>query len=114
MLVSVEGRVDGVVDRALARLGLSRRVAVRVAHFGSAALAVQSTDHICTIARKVAMRAGEVGLRVYEPPLALPAPSFVALWSHRYDEDLASCWFRELLIPRGSQAPKLRGAARRA
>jgi len=114
VLVSVEGRVDGVVDRALAKHGLARRVAVRVAHFASVALAVQRTDYISTIARPIALRAVDLGLRIHEPPLLLPAPGFVGLWSHRYDDDLASRWLRELLFSGVVRAPPRRRAARTA
>jgi DNA-binding transcriptional LysR family regulator len=101
VLVSVEGRREGVVDRALAPLGLSRRVALRVPHFTTAPLAVLSSDWICTVAKTVAERATAVfGVRNMAPPLVLPTPSLIALWPRRLDTDTGSLWFRDLVIRR--------------
>jgi DNA-binding transcriptional LysR family regulator len=113
VLVSVVGRRDGVVDRALAKLGRSRRVALRVPNFASAPLAVMASDHVCTIAAPVARRARELfGVRVLAPPLELPSAGIVALWSRRLDDDAASRWFRELFV--ADRAPLSMGARRRS
>jgi DNA-binding transcriptional LysR family regulator len=115
VLVSVEGRRDGAVDRALAKHGMTRRVALRVPHFMSAPLAVQRSDLICTIASSVAARAHELfGLRVLAPPseLALPAAKVVALWSQRHDEDPAQRWFRDLFLSGRAVSPQIRALLR--
>jgi DNA-binding transcriptional LysR family regulator len=113
VLVSVEGRRDGVVDRALARLGTTRRVALRVPHFMSAPLAVRSSDLICTIASSVAHRAHQLfGLRVLPPPIELPAAQVVALWSQRHDEDPAQRWFRDLFLSGRALSPQIRALLR--
>jgi DNA-binding transcriptional LysR family regulator len=97
VLVSVEGQREGVVDRALAKLGKTRRIALRVPHFVSAPLAVRSSDHVVTIARAVAEQSRALfGLRIHPPPLAIPPAGVVALWSKRRDDDPGSRWFREL------------------
>lgn len=99
VLVSVEGREDGAVDRALAKLGRTRTVALRVPSFVSAPLAVLSSDHLCTIASAVARRSHELfGLRVLAPPLALAPAGVVALWSRRAEADEGAAWFRGLLV----------------
>lgn len=114
VLVSVEGRREGAVDRALARLGKSRRVALRVPHFMAAPLAVRSSDLICTIAGSVAQRARELfGLRVFTPPFELPAAQVVALWSQRHDDDPAQRWFRDLFFSGRALSPHLRALVRR-
>lgn len=106
VLVSVEGRREGAVDRALHKLGHSRRVALRVPHFASAPLAVLRTDHVCTIASSVARRANELfGVRVLEPPLEVPGAAVVAAWSRRKDEDAAARWFRELFLTGRALSP---------
>ncbi len=115
VLVSVEGRGEGVVDRALAKLGKARLVTLRVPHFISAPLAVVESDLICTIPSSVAQRAKDLfGLRVLPPPLELPPASAVALWSRRHDEDPAARWFRELFIAGEGTSPSLRALARRS
>lgn len=113
VLVSVEGRRDGAVDRALARHGATRRVTLRVPHFMSAPLAVRTSDLICTIASSVAQSARELfGLRVLEPPIELPAAQVVALWSQRHDGDAAQRWFRDLFLSGRALSPRIRALLR--
>lgn len=101
VLVSVEGRGAGVVDRALERRGARRQVVLRVPHFMSAPLAVLQSDCICTIARSVAERARELfGIELRAPPIELPDTAIVALWSKRVDEDDGGRWFRNLFVDR--------------
>lgn len=99
VVVTVEGRADGVVDRALAARGARREVALRLPHFATAPLAVQNSDLLCTIARSIAERARALyGLEVRAPPIALPAPTIVAVWPHRLEEDEGGRWFRALFL----------------
>ncbi len=105
VLVSVEGRRDGAVDRALEKLGRARTIALRVPHFVSAPLAVQRSELVSTLASSVAARARELfGLRVLEPPLELPPATVVAVWPRRHDADPARRWFRDLFLS-GKVAP---------
>jgi DNA-binding transcriptional LysR family regulator len=97
VVVTLEGRQDGAVDRALERSGVRRTVSLRVPHFTTAPLAVLQSDAICTIATSVAMRARELyGLELRAPPIDLPAPLLVAVWSKRVDDDEGGRWFRDL------------------
>ncbi|NUP12239.1 MAG: LysR family transcriptional regulator [Polyangiaceae bacterium] len=114
VLVSIEGRREGAVDRALAKLGKARRVALRVPHFVSAPLAVLASDTICTIASSVAHRARELfGLRVMDPPIDLEPASVVSLWPRRHDGDPARGWFRRLFIAGHAAPPAIRSLIRR-
>ena len=121
VLVNVEGRGEGPVDRALAKLGKTREIELRVPHFSSALLAVAESDCICTIAASVAERGRQLfGLSLVPPPLALPAAGIVALWPRRHEDDAASLWFRKLFLsdqlrPRagkGGFSPKLQTTER--
>ena len=115
VLVSIEGRRDGAVDRALAKIGHRRNVTLRVPHFVSAPLAVLRSDSICTIASSVARRARELfGLRVYEPPIELPAAGVIALWSRRHDDEPAASWLRELFRSGRAASPYVRSLMRAA
>lgn len=99
VVVTVEGRADGAVDRALASHGARRQVTLRLPHFATAPLAVQHSDALCTIASSIAARARELyGLVVRAPPLALPSPTIVAVWPHRLEEDEGGRWFRSLFL----------------
>ena len=109
VLVSVEGRRDGVVDRALEARGQARRVALRVPHFMSAPLAVLSSDWICTIARTVALEAHHrFGVRVLPPPLPLSAATVVALSPRRHDGDPAARWFLSLFTAGRGASPEVK------
>jgi DNA-binding transcriptional LysR family regulator len=115
VLVTVEGRREGAVDRALAKLGRQRTVALRVPHFVSAPLAVLRSDYVCTIASSVARRAHELfGVRVMPPPLSLPAAPVVALWPRRHDDDPASSWLRAIIQSGRAASPYVRGLIKEA
>lgn len=109
VLISVEGRADGVVDRALTAQEASRHVALRLPHFSTAALSIQRTDMVCTLARSVAERARELyGVRVLKPPLELPTSAAVAWWPRQHQEDEAHRWFRRLLLDGAALSANLR------
>lgn len=98
-VVTVEGRADGAVDRALEQRGVRRRVSLRVPHFGSAPLAVLASDALCTIASSVAARSAErLPLVLRRPPLDLAAPTIIATWPRRLDNDEGARWFRSLFV----------------
>ncbi len=109
LLIAIEGRGLGVVDRVLEQRGLSRRVAVRVPHFASAGLAVRHSDLVCTVASTVAHRAHELfGVRVHDAPLPLPSPSLIAWWPRQHDLDPARRWFRATLLDGAGMSPRIR------
>lgn len=112
VLISVEGRADGIVDRVLAAKQESRHVALRLPHFSTAALSIQRTDMVCTLARSVAERARDLyGVRVLKPPIDLPPATVVAWWPRQHQEDEAHQWFRALLLDGDALSPGLRKLA---
>jgi DNA-binding transcriptional LysR family regulator len=73
LVVSQTGDARGFVDRALAALGRSRRVALTVPSFFMALAIVSETDLLAAVPRSFASVHGpRAGLVVIEPPLALP------------------------------------------
>ena len=109
VVVSVEGRNAGAVDRALDEQGMSRTIALRVPHFASAVLAVAHSNLICTIASTVAERAAEWhGLRVFRVPIALPEVGIVAWWPPQLHDAPAHRWFRESLLGGAALPPNIR------
>jgi DNA-binding transcriptional LysR family regulator len=73
MLVSVTGDIDGIVDRYLTDLGLSRRVAVTVPNSMVAFELVESTNLLVSAPRKlVAAHAKRFGLAMVDMPITLP------------------------------------------
>lgn len=108
VLVSVEGRREGVVDRALAEKGLTRRILLRVPHFASAPLAVQNSDLICTVASTIAHRARQQGgIRILAPPLALPPTPVALFWPPSDTLDPAATWLRQIFLDGAAFAPRL-------
>jgi DNA-binding transcriptional LysR family regulator len=73
LLVSVTGEIDGIVDRYLRDLGLTRRVAVTVPNSTVAFEMVESTDLLVSAPRRlVAAQTKRFGLMAAELPIALP------------------------------------------
>ncbi len=73
MLVSVTGDMDGIVDRYLTDMGLSRRVAVTVPNAMVAFELVENTDLLVSAPRRlVAAHAQRFGLTTAEVPITLP------------------------------------------
>ncbi len=97
VLVSPEGAGGpGVVDRALARHGLERRVAVRIRYFLAAPLLVAQSDLVLTVTRSLAeMFAQTQPVRLIEPPVDLPRFSVGVAWHERVAQDSANRWIRE-------------------
>ncbi len=98
-MVTVTGRGGGVVDSALARLGRSRVIALRVPYFLAAPPILASTDFLLTLPSEPARYfAGKFPLRVYDAPLPLPRGRVEMIWHQRYDRNPALVWLRQRVI----------------
>ncbi|MCV0395717.1 MAG: LysR family transcriptional regulator [Rhizobiaceae bacterium] len=96
VLIAPKAGTSGPVDTALARLGRVRQIAVTVPHFLAAPAIVAETDLVMTIARRVARRfAGEYGLRLFTPPLALTGFSVAMAWPAGTEGDPAVEWLKD-------------------
>lgn len=96
MLISSQGRSQGPVDSALARLKAERRVAVTLPHFLVAPTIVARTDLVMTIARRVALRfAGQHALRIFDVPLPLRGFSVAMAWHSKSIGDPAVEWLKD-------------------
>lgn len=98
LVVSPTGSGSGLVDRALEKHGLRRRIALRVPHFYSALAIVASCDLILTAPTGLARVAPEgAGVRTLEPPLRLPSHHVNLVWHERMTKDPGHSWLRELV-----------------
>ncbi|WP_437680694.1 LysR family transcriptional regulator [Sorangium sp. So ce131] len=98
--VVVSERDDGPtgVDRALAAHGLRRTVGVRVSHFLLVPALVAQTDLVAALSRRVAEPfAASFGLRIYPPPIALPAAKVGMVWHERLEADPGHTWLRGVI-----------------
>ncbi len=97
-LVSYRGG-HRVIEEALERAGLARRIALRVPHFTVVPMVLERTDLILILPRRVA--------RVYErqgkfkslpPPVAIPPADVGVHWHERFDADPGNRWLRDQLL----------------
>ncbi len=86
------------VDRALARLGLVRRIALSVPYFAAAPYAVANSDLVAIMPHRLAAAYGpQYGLVRHAIPLALPRLRIQAVWHRRSERDPGLLWLRETI-----------------
>jgi len=90
------GGFSGVTDSELAKLGRSRRVVVSITSFLVLLDILRTTDLLAVVPAKLL---NEVeGIRLIEPPLAIPGFDQVAAWHDRTHRDPGHQWARSLLF----------------
>ena len=95
ILVNVAGGRSGVVDDALAELGLARHVAVSLPYFSAAGALAARTDLLLTLpCRAAAGMSIEFGLAMLQPPVGLPTFEYNLLWHPKNDAETGAKWFR--------------------
>lgn len=99
LLITERGDTTGCVDAALARQGLSRRVAMTVPSAALVADVLRATDLVATIPR----RAGEWlaatdRVRLFALPIEMPGWAMRTVWATRNANDPALAWLREQLL----------------
>jgi DNA-binding transcriptional LysR family regulator len=88
-----------MIDLALSKRGLQRRIAVRVPHFISMPLMVQSTNMICTLPQRIGhLYADNFGLQAHAVPLRTPRFPVYLIWHESSHADAGHQWFRNRLI----------------
>jgi len=98
LLVSPENERFGVVDVALAKLGLKRRLALTLPQMYAAPTLVARSDMIATVMRGVVSASGHADeLCVHEPPLDLKPVTVVMSWHKRNDSHPAQRWLRDCI-----------------
>ena len=98
LLVSPEDERFGLVDAALARRGLKRRLALTLPQMYAVPLLVARSDMVATLMDGVVRASGHAGdLAVLPTPLALDPVPFVLSWHGRNDGHPAQRWFRDCI-----------------
>jgi DNA-binding transcriptional LysR family regulator len=97
-LVSYRGG-HRVIEEALERAGLARRIALRVPHFTVVPMVLERSDLILILPLRVA--------RVYEkrgnfkslpPPVPIPPADVAVHWHERFEADPGNRWLRDLVV----------------
>ncbi len=98
-LVSSTGSGHRVIEEALERAGVTRRIALRVPHFTVVPMVLARTDLLLTLPGQVA-RVYEADGRFKSLPVPLPIPpAEVAVhWHERFERDPGIRWLREVMI----------------
>ncbi|OSQ43714.1 LysR family transcriptional regulator [Thalassospira sp. MCCC 1A01428] len=98
VLFSPEAEDRGLVDAALAKEGLKRRLAVTVAYTYAVPSLVAQSDMLATVLSGIVHASGfSDRLTVFKPPFELPGISYQLLWHRRTDAHPAHCWFRDVI-----------------
>lgn len=97
-LVSYRGG-HRVIEEALERAGLARRIALRVPHFTVVPMVLERTDLLLTLPARVARVFERRGrLKSLPPPLPIPAAEVAVHWHERFEADPGNRWLREQVI----------------
>jgi DNA-binding transcriptional LysR family regulator len=102
----------GVIDEHLDRLGKTRHIAARCAHFGLIPRMVASSLLVLTTGRQYCERLlqgpGAVpGLLVLACPLSFPAMVYYQLWHERSHASVSGQWLRQQVKISASELPKI-------
>ncbi len=98
ILVSPGASLSGIVDKALAGTGETRRVVMAVPYFLAALATVAQTDLIATLPRRLAERhAKSFGLGTVPSPIPIRTFPVQMAWSRRMSVDPSLLWLRGTL-----------------
>jgi DNA-binding transcriptional LysR family regulator len=88
-----------VVEQALERAGVGRRIVLRVPHFTVVPMVLERTDLILTLPARVARVFERRGsLKALAPPVPIPPAEVAVHWHERFDADAGNRWLREQLV----------------
>jgi DNA-binding transcriptional LysR family regulator len=98
-LVPYRGGGHRVIEEALERAGVARRIALRVAHFTVVPMVLERTDLILILPARVARVFERRGrLKSLPPPVPIPPADVGVHWHERFDADAGNRWLREQLV----------------
>jgi len=99
VVVEPPGRGPGVVEKALSKARLQRRVAVRLPNISAGPLIVRRTQHIMTVPAQIRrFQEGWSGIAFLPLPFEVEAMEIRMLWHERTDNDPGNRWLRGVLV----------------
>lgn len=110
VLTSLREGERGVVDDALAELGLKRTVVLTTPRFLAVPYLVARAPVVVTMHARIArLFAAELGLSLSPPPVALREIAVSLLWHASYDHDPAHAWLRHEVVRLAQEVASARG-----
>lgn len=99
IVVEPAGRGPGVVEKALSKARLQRKVAVRLPNIFAGPLIVRRTDHIMTVpAHTRFLQDGLAGVAFLPLPLEVEIMDIELLWHERMHHDAGCQWLRGVIV----------------
>ena len=99
VVITARGRTPAMIDHALSKQGLKRKISVAVPHFLSMPTIVQSSNMICTMPRRMAYKyADHFRLKVHTVPVDTQKFPVYLIWHDSFDADPGHQWLRNHLI----------------
>ena len=97
-VISSSGSAPLLIDEEIARLGLTRRITLKIPNFIGAALVVEHTDLIITIPSRLGdVLQGRGAMRTFAVPFELPQYAVKQHWHERYHNDPGTRWLRRVI-----------------
>jgi DNA-binding transcriptional LysR family regulator len=97
-LVSYRGG-HRVIEEALERAGLARKIALRVPHFTVVPMVLERSDLVLILPAKVARVYERQGRFKFLPlPVPIPPADVAAHWHERFERDPGNRWLRETIM----------------
>jgi len=99
VLVSSMGSGHRVIEEALEKHGISRRIALRVPHFTVLPTVLERTDLLLTIPLRIARALEKEGrLKALKLPVPIPAADIGLHWHERVERDPGNRWLRGMMV----------------
>ena len=97
-VISSSGSGPQIIDQEIARLGLRRRISLKIPSFLGAAFVVEHTDLLITIPERLGdVLQGRGAFRIFPVPFALAGYAVKQHWHERYHHDPGSRWLRGVI-----------------
>jgi DNA-binding transcriptional LysR family regulator len=99
VLVTYRGGGHRVIEEALERAGVARRIALRVPHFTVVPMVLERADLILTLPARVARVYQKRGnFKSLPPPVPIPPADVAVHWHERFAADPGNRWLRRQVI----------------
>src|SRR5437868_562302 len=108
VLVTYRAGGHRVIEEALERAGVARRIALRVPHFTVVPMVLERTDLILTLPARVARVYERRGrFKVLPPPVPIPQAEVSVYWHERFAADPGNGWLRQQVVELFSSAERV-------